>query len=236
MKNQNLEKQLNKNVLVITAHPDDHLSCAGTLFKLKSMGYQLYEVVLCDSRESGDVRGLVKKEGMSKQRLGEHEKATKILGLAGFHQLGIEDLNLQYSKELLFRLVEIIRETKPEIGFCHTSNDYHHDHIEAAKLSYEAFRIAASGAAPYLGQRHKTRFVLCFEGLVPIDAQVLVDVSEFRSEKAKLMGAYESQLSEGAQRFDQGLAQVRAYQARKPGCSEAEAFETFTNLPLMLFE
>ncbi len=51
MKNmQNLKN--NKKVILFTAHPDDHLLCAGTLMKLKDKGFQIVEVMATGGEKS----------------------------------------------------------------------------------------------------------------------------------------------------------------------------------------
>ena len=40
-----------KNILVFTAHPDDHICCAGTLMYLKDQGFEICEVVATGGEE-----------------------------------------------------------------------------------------------------------------------------------------------------------------------------------------
>jgi LmbE family N-acetylglucosaminyl deacetylase len=247
-----------KRVLVISAHADDDLMCAGTLFKLKDKGYKLFEIVLTDSSEGGSYKaeqsvgskasGLKKasKEAIdTKQnalvREAELDDAAKYLGLEKLYKFKEPDLGLIYSKDLMLKVVQVIREVKPQIGIIMNQFDFHIDHREAAKIGSEAFKWAPTGVRPDLGEPVKTPIVLSAEGMIPIAANVLVDTSTYVDKKLELFKKYKSQASSKAVKFDRSLGFVRGYQLRKPGAVDieklsAEAFTTDPTSPLILFE
>jgi LmbE family N-acetylglucosaminyl deacetylase len=74
----------NKNIILFTAHPDDHLLCAGTLMKLADNGFYIIEVVFTSGEKSvwyGKEK--FKKEDLKKQRMKEWILARKFLSSNG---------------------------------------------------------------------------------------------------------------------------------------------------------
>src|SRR3989338_7614431 len=118
------ETQKPLSVLVISAHPDDEIACAGTLFKLKSKGASLYEVILTDASEGRDRRSNKTSQSTVSLRKQEMKAVAKFLGLKKLFWLGQEDLNLKYSKPLMLKLVKIIRLVKPTIVFLMNQEDF----------------------------------------------------------------------------------------------------------------
>ena len=231
---------IKKSVLVISAHADDHVACAGTLFKLKAQGYELYEAVLTDSSEGRDFKDTSKKAKLntkvSQMREGELTKASRFLGIKKTFKLNQEDLGLTYSKSLVFEIVPIIRGVKPEIGIIMNSIDWHPDHRETFKLGSEAFKWAGSGVKPDLGDAWRTPIVLCAEGMMPILPNVLVDITKHASKKAELLAIYTSQASPKLINFDASLVAIRGYQLRRNNSLNAEAYTTDPTSPIILFE
>jgi LmbE family N-acetylglucosaminyl deacetylase len=238
-----------KRVLVISAHADDDLMCAGTLFKLKDKGYELFEIVLTDSSEGQSYTSGFKKastEAIDNRqnalvREVELNAAAKFLGISKLYKFKEPDLGLMYSKELMLKVVQVVREVKPQIGIIMNQFDFHIDHREAAKIGSEAFKWAPTGVRPDLGEPAKVPVVLSAEGMLPVAANVLVDTSAYVDKKLELFQKYESQASPKAIKFDRSLGFVRGYQLRKPGAVDveklsAEAFTTDPTSPLILFE
>lgn len=235
------ENRLNINsVLVISAHADDHLASAGTLFKLKAKGFQLFEVIMTDSSEGRDYRDSAKarksRKAISLMRDSELSEASKFLGIQKTIKLDQEDLGLTYSKKLVFEVVPIIRAIKPKIVIIMNSFDFHPDHRETYKIASEAFKWAGSGVKPELGDAFRTPIVLCVEGMMPIEPNILVDITEFADKKAQLLSIYASQSSPKMINFDVSLAAVRGYQLRRKGSLCAEAFSTDPFSPSILFD
>lgn len=227
------------NVLVLSAHADDHIACAGTLFKLKDKGYKLYEVVFTDSSEGKDYRqNLIDQttDATQQMRATELSAASKFLGMEKTFQLNLEDLGLTYSKNLVFEVVKIIRLVKPTIGIIMNSFDFHPDHRETYKIGSEAFKFAGTGVKPELGENYRTPIVLCGEGMIPVAANILVDITNYASKKMELYKIYESQANPKALNFEQSLMNIRGYQLRKVNSLAAEAYTTDPLSPAILFE
>ena len=230
----------NKRLLIISAHADDNIACAGTVFKLKeNFGFVPYEIVLTNSalgqnfKSAKELSESVNVNTRSKELI----KASKFLGIEKSFQLNQEDLGLSYSKELVLKLVKVIRIVKPNIVFLHNSYDAHPDHKIAYKLGLDSIKISAMGVKKETyGKPFRVPLVLCCEGMLPIEAQILVDISKFLKKKTKLFKIYQSQASPKAIGFEEGLAKVRGYHLKKDRALFAEAFTLQNEFPILLFE
>ena len=234
LKTNDLSK-VNKAILGITAHPDDHVSFAGTIPKLRDKGYKFYEVVLSDAEESGMIKNgkrvvKVDKQEQLEVRKKEFTRASKILGTEKVFRLNLENLNIQYSKKSLFKLMKIIREIRPEIAFIHHPKDYMHDHVAASYLSLEALKTASYSFALHLGENFRVPMVLQFEGVNPINPDVLVDITDYFDKKMEVAKIYGSQMGSRSYQLVESAASFRGYFAR---AKYAEAFEVPENFPIV---
>ena len=114
--------------------------------------------------------------------------------------------------------------------------DWHPDHLAAYQIGSTAFKFAATGIKPELGEHHRTPIVLSAEGMLPIQPNVFVDVTDYYPKKLELFKIYESQASSKALGFHEGLARVRGYHVRQPGSLLAEAYTTDPTSPIILFD
>lgn len=219
-----------KNILIVSAHSDDHIMCAGTVLKLKQKGYIPFEIILTNSALGGDQRK--DKSGSIKDiRQKEYEKAAKYLGIKKFYNLEQPDLGLEYSNRLMLEMAKIIGEIKPDIAFIPPALDWHIDHKVAHQISKEAIKWANTG----VGGNHKVSIILCYEGTSTSNPDVLVDITSVYEQKNKLMSIYESQYKSMKQ--GEYLSAVRGYQLRRGPDIKAESFTTIPGeLPSLLFE
>lgn len=225
--------KITKNILSITAHPDDHVSFAGTVFELQKQGFDYYEVVLSEAEESGMVKNgrrltKVNQPEQLKKRRQEFKKASQLLGTHQAFQLKLPNLDIGYSKKAMLKLVKIIREVRPEICLIHGKTDYMRDHEQAHILALEALRIAAISARLDLGKNFRVPQVLCFEGVAPIVPDVLIDITDVYDKKLKLLKVYESQVDSRSWQLTKALAELRGYGRRT---KFAEAFEVTKKFP-----
>lgn len=223
-------------MVIISAHADDHIACAGTILKLRDQGYTLYEIVMTDSREGRDFRRQKDEDDNARVRDRELSAASKFLGTREVFRFSQEDLALTYSKDLVFKVVEIIRAIQPTVGFIHNRFDWHPDHRAAFRIGSEAFKMSATGIKPELGEAWRTGIVLAAEGMLPIKPNILVDVTEYAQAKMKLWEIYASQARPQIMGLEEGLMRVRGYHLRRPGSLMAEAFTTDPTSPIILFD
>jgi LmbE family N-acetylglucosaminyl deacetylase len=124
-----------KIAIAIAAHPDDiELMMAGTLLKLKSIGYEIHYLNL----SSGNVGSVQHDEDTTRRiRLSEAKQSASILG-ANFHAPFCDDLEIFYDEKTLRRLAAIIREVKPSVVLTHSPADYMEDHMNTCRLAVTA--------------------------------------------------------------------------------------------------
>jgi len=126
-------------ILAIGAHPDDlEILCAGTLFRYKEQGAEIFLCILTDGSAG---HRLIPPAKLKKIRSSEAREAAKFLG-AKLFELGIKDEMLFDNEPTRLKLIEVIRKARPDVVFCHAQNDYHPDHQAAFQLSFAASFIA----------------------------------------------------------------------------------------------
>lgn len=176
------------DVLAVFSHPDDaELSVAGTLLKLKALGYR---TAVCDM-----TRGEMGTRGTPEIRAKEALEAAAILRLDARLNLELPDGHLWLNEETRTAMVRVIRRHKPKIILTTHWDDPHPDHASTCRIVREAARLATMGrydedaglspvAMPAIMHSLFTRTV------VP---SFIVDVSDFVTEKMNAIGAYNSQ-------------------------------------------
>lgn len=228
------------NILVVSSHADDHISCAGTILKLQEeRGMVPFELVLTDSSRGQDFRA--KKQAQRRQvsalRLKELSQASKFLGIRQTFLLKQPDFGLERSPELVFEVARVVRRVSPRIVIINGEYDAHPDHRVAFRIALDAIKLAAMGVeVEKLGEPFRVSVVLCVEQMLPDKIQILVDTTKFREKKQKLLDIYRSQMSPKSMAFEAGMAVVRGYHLRKPDGFTAEAFTLQNEFPILGFE
>ena len=192
----------NNRVLAVGAHPDDvEGSCAGTLFLLRELGYQIHIATMtlgdCGSTEhfAQEIRRIRRKEA---------EAACELLG-ASFRYLGFNDLSIYNDDISNRRTTAFLREIDPLVVMTHPPNDYMSDHEVTSLLlrnacfyapapNYDTLSftpVPRSSAIPYL---------YYFEPLDGIDIfgqkvrpQFYVDISQSIEARLEMLGRHQSQ-------------------------------------------
>ena len=119
------------DILAFGAHPDDvELSCSGTIIKNISLGKRIGIIDL--------TRGELGTRGTAAIRLKESAEAAKILGVSFRENLKMEDGFFQNDKKHQLKVIQKIRQYKPDIVLANALEDRHPDHGRAAKLIADA--------------------------------------------------------------------------------------------------
>jgi len=119
------------NLLAFGAHPDDvELSCSGTLYQHKQMGYTTGVIDLTE--------GELGTRGNAKTRLKEATHAKDIMQLDIRENLGLRDGFFEISEEALMKVIVAIRRYRPDIILCNAYNDRHPDHSRGGDLIQRA--------------------------------------------------------------------------------------------------
>ncbi|MBC7795594.1 MAG: PIG-L family deacetylase, partial [Pyrinomonadaceae bacterium] len=119
------------DVLAIFAHPDDlELSVAGTLLKLKKLGYKTGALDV--------TRGEMGTRGTVEIRHDEAMNAADIMKLDLRENLALPDGHVWLDEESRVKMVRKIRELQPQVIFTHQHDDPHPDHNHIVNLVREA--------------------------------------------------------------------------------------------------
>ena len=180
-------------VLAIGAHPDDiEFLCAGTLAKFSREGHQIFMAHLCNGNKGGKD---ISPEELEKIREKEAKKAGEIIGakvLGGY----FGDLSIYPDKEGRDKVVDLIREVKPDLIITHSPQDYMPDHVATSQLVFDA---AFTSTLPNYITRYPAH-----ESIMPIyymDTMVglnfiptdYIDITETFEIKKKMLLCHESQ-------------------------------------------
>jgi bacillithiol biosynthesis deacetylase BshB1 len=176
------------DVLAVFSHPDDaELSVAGTLLKLKSLGYR---TGVCDM-----TRGEMGTRGTPEIRADEATEAARIMKLDVRLNLDQPDGHVSLTEVARTAFVRVLRTHKPKVLITTHEDDPHPDHANTSIIVRQAARLATmkrydeeSGLAPV--PMPAIMHSLFSRRIVP---SFIVDVSDFVDEKMDAIRAYGSQ-------------------------------------------
>lgn len=181
-----MDQQL--DVLAIFSHPDDaELSVAGTLLKLKSLGYR---TGVCDM-----TRGEMGTRGTPEIRASEAQDAAGILQLNVRHNLEQPDGHIWLTEESRTAVVRVLRTYQPRVLLTTHWDDPHPDHAVTCRIVRDAARLATMKRYDFESNLPAVKMPAIahslFSRLVP--PSFVVDVSEFVEDKMKAIRAHRSQ-------------------------------------------
>jgi LmbE family N-acetylglucosaminyl deacetylase len=199
-----------RRALVLCAHTDDEIGCAGTILRLGEHGAIVHYVAFSSCADSVPI-------GFAEDVLvGECQACTEALGIK---RSEVEILSFpvrrfpEHRQEVLQKMVELRRQYNPDLVLTASSTDMHQDHTVVYEESFRAFKHTSM-----LGYE-----VPCNTRTVGTSAFVAFD-KELLEKKIAAIRLYKSQhqRSYTSADFLTGLAKVRGVQ-----CGEefAEAFE-----------
>lgn len=176
------------DALAIFSHPDDaELTVAGTLLKLKSLGYRTGVLDM--------TRGEMGTRGTPEIRAAEAEEAARVLKLDVRLNLEQPDGHVWLSEEARTAMVRVLRKLKPKVVFTSHWDDPHPDHSNTCRIAREAARLASmarydedagQGAIQMPALAHAVYSRL-------ISPSFVVDVSDFWEDKMRSIRAHASQ-------------------------------------------
>lgn len=215
-----------KNVIVISAHPDDEtLGVGGTILKHIVNGDNVYWLIVTNVFEN---------QGFSKERVESRQlEISKVEKMFGFK----ETFNLNYptmtlSSSSLIKMVpdisSVFSEVKPEIIYTLNRSDAHSDHrviFDAVMACTKSFRY------PFIKQIlmyeciSETEFApaLAEKAFLP---NYFVDITDYIDKKNEIMKVFESEIAEHP--FPRSIENIKAlahFRGASVGVNYAEAFQ-----------
>lgn len=176
------------DILAVFAHPDDlELMVAGTMLKMKSMGYRTGALDV--------TRGEMGTRGTPEARAKEAEDAADILKLDFRENLELPDGHVLLTDDYRRKIVRAFRKFRPRVILTHQLGDSHPDHHHIAELVRESARLAS--LTRYDGEGGQERIPApivahaVFSRLVV--PSFIVDISEFLESKMETIRAHRSQ-------------------------------------------
>jgi bacillithiol biosynthesis deacetylase BshB1 len=176
------------DALAIFSHPDDaELSVAGTLLKLKSLGYR---VGVCDM-----TRGEMGTRGTPEIRAQEALEAARIMNLDVRLNLEQPDGHVWPSEEARTALVRVLRTYAPKVLLTTHEDDPHPDHAHTSTIVRQAARLATMTRYDQEAGLSTVKMPAIMHSLFSrrIVPSFVVDVSDFVEAKMNAIHAYASQ-------------------------------------------
>jgi LmbE family N-acetylglucosaminyl deacetylase len=216
------------NVLFVGAHPDDIETFAGGTAALYAKeGANVFFCVVTNGNVGSSTLTSEKIASIRKEEAG---KGAEIIG-AELIWLDINDEFLIDSIEVRSKFIEAFRKAKPDVVFCHWTDDYNPDHSISGRIVDDCIHMST---VPLI----KTKSEICTKiphvyfmdtiagvNFVP---EIYVDISAVFETKSKMVAQHESQNSWMKDIFGYEMeafleipAKFRGLQAK---CKMAEAF------------
>jgi N-acetylglucosamine malate deacetylase 1 len=183
-------------VLAVGAHPDDlEILCGGTLARYVREGHA---VTMChgSSGDRGSFTGT--RAEVARTRAAEARTAAEIAG-ADYVSLGLSDAEIDAGDAGQRRLViDLVRDTRPDVIITHAPTDYMSDHNEISKLVFDcSFHATLPLLETTQPNYRNVTPIYYMDTLMGIGFQPTeyVDVSGVIDTKAKMLEQHESQVT-----------------------------------------
>lgn len=131
-----MQSQDNKRVLAIMPHPDDvEILCAGTLVRLKEIGYEIHIAVMTAGDKGSAV---LSRQEISAIRRAEARAGAETIGALSYRCLEFQDLEITFDVPSRYKIVDVLRDINPGLIFTTPPNDYMFDHEVTSMLVRDA--------------------------------------------------------------------------------------------------
>ena len=199
-------------ILVLAPHPDDEsLGCGGTIARYTQGGTAVMLVVVSDGGALADKSG--KEEPLAVERAQETRAAARILGIQQVSFLGLRDGQLDHhGEEMRKAFHQSLVDFTPDIVFCPSPIDGHHDHAAVARVVLQLHREVPGWSLAF------------YELHTPLRPNCLVDISAVIALKEQAVLCYHRSLFDRPEFFwgtVRALNQARSFFVHQPGFFEA---------------
>lgn len=208
------------NVLALFAHPDDaEFLCAGTLAHLATRGAKIHMATLTAGDCGSTTLPAAKISAVRKR---EAAKSAALIG-ARYYCLESKDLLVFYDRPHLIKVMELVRQTRPDLVITHSPVDYMIDHETVSHLCQSAcfgamapnFKTGARHPAPpltsvphlYYADAFGRREILGKK----IESGMSVNISATLNRKEEMLSCHDSQQAwlKSQQEIPETLATMR---------------------------
>jgi LmbE family N-acetylglucosaminyl deacetylase len=232
----------NRRVLAIMPHPDDiEILCAGTLLRLKDLGYEIHMATMT----AGDCGSAVHtREEIAAIRRVEAQAAADVIGAASYTCLDFHDLSICFDNPSRLKVAALVRRVNPFLVFTTPPADYMFDHEITSQLVRDAAFNAsvpnyraegkAIDALPYLYYSDAVEGHDIFGAGSRVTC--VVDISGTIDRKAEALMAHNSQRSwlqtlHGMDNYIESMKSWCAKRGGEIGVKYAEAFQQHLGHP-----
>jgi len=181
-------------ILAVGAHPDDlEILCAGTLAKYAKLGYTVIMAHLLN----GD-KGHYEIEAQELARIREKEalEAGKVIG-AEVIGVGIPDGTLFSDLATREKVIDLIRDAKPDVIITHDPGDYMSDHTTTSQLVCDGSFFCTAPLFKTQREAHNKVAPVFFMDTIAgmgFSPTEYVDISETFAQKKEMLSRHKSQL------------------------------------------
>jgi N-acetylglucosamine malate deacetylase 1 len=222
---------MNKQVLVIAAHPDDEvIGCGGTLARHAAVGDIINIIFLADgeSSRSGAQASIKKRQAMAKN-------AANILGCHEPIFLGLADNQLDTLPflHIVQTLEQATRELAPSVIYTHHGGDLNIDHRLTCQATLTAFRPQPGSIVQAIYSFDISSSTEWSHPSLtpPFHPQRFHDITPWLAIKEAALTCYQSEMREKPHsRSIDGIRYRDLHRGHTVGCHAAEAFEVIREI------
>lgn len=185
-------------ILALGAHPDDcDIKAAGTAVKYARAGHEVTFVSLTNGVTGHHEIGGIE---LVQRRKAEAEAAATIAGIK-YLVLDIPSGELMPDLPTRRRMIQMLREIKPDLVMSHRPNDYHPDHRAAAELVQDACYLATvPNNVPLTPALLEMPIVVYFQDgfqkPYPFKPDVAISIDDVIEQKLDMLHCHTSQMYE----------------------------------------
>ena len=180
-------------VLAIGAHPDDlEILCGGTLALFAKRGDEVY---MCHTLNGNLGHTEIPRDELREIRREEAKNAAKLIGATSL-TLDIDDLDIYVERSAKQKMIDIIRQARPDVIILPDPKDYMPDHTVTSEVGFDASFMAT---LPQLETRYPAHmkltpvyFMDTVTGL-QFEPEEYVDITEVESIKREMIACHKSQ-------------------------------------------
>ncbi|MFI3212148.1 MAG: PIG-L deacetylase family protein [Eubacteriales bacterium] len=187
-----------KKALCVQPHPDDNEVGMGGIVKvLTEAGCEVDYLTVTDGG-LGALSPALTGEALVAVRKMEIEAAGEILGVNGYHNLGLEDGTLNDIPKLAGQIAEVIREGQYDMVFCPDpwlSYEAHWDHVVTGRAVAQAF-ISCSLMEYPKGTKTSPCAPFAIGFYFTSKPNTVIDITDCFNLKMQAMAAHQSQMPE----------------------------------------